>query len=492
MIKNPLTVPAMSALGILKEYHSEVEKKLKDAGIEDAASHIITTDIYAKDDLYFSLNRAYEHIPVSFDEFCRKNELHTSLSTMFPEIANGKYNLYTHQENAIRSILADQTTIISTGTGSGKTEAFLIPILHHCLLQKASNISGIKAIILYPLNALANDQIGRILKAVRGKGIRVGCFVGSTPRQKKRKQDDQAERCISRQEMMDDPPDILITNYVMLDRLLTKAETRTMFVKSKQTLKYIVVDEIHYFRGTKGANLSLLLRRLRTLCKVSLVQVGASGTLRHGGGYFLDSEEERIKQFAQRIFGQEAVTQHGFQLIEPMFQREQQKELDALPDTEDIIGESFLRELDGKKAQELYKQLAKSLHEEKREPLHIEETTMYRFLLCSPYLKKIRTHLTEGTKTFGELVKLFAELYENEYRRVPRNPKAVVEAYLSVIGYVNQRCAERNIPLPLDYRLHLILGDVGDALTRCLLCGTISRWTMPTLPLLQQRPFVSS
>ena len=103
------------------------------------------------------------------------------------------------------------------------------------------------------MNALANDQIRRILEAVKGKGIRVGCFVGSTPYDKKSIENDQEELCISRKEMIEQPPDILITNYVMLDRLITKANTQSMLVNSMQTLKYIVVDEIHYFRGTKGA-----------------------------------------------------------------------------------------------------------------------------------------------------------------------------------------------------------------------------------------------
>ncbi len=258
MEDNRLVAPVMATLSIREQYHKDIEKRLSSYGLDENTRSTILTDIYAKDDLYFSLNRPYEHISSTFEVFLKKRKLHTFLLYMLPKIKN----LYTHQALAIDSILAEKTTIISTGTGSGKTESFLIPILHHCLVQSNHRVPGIKAIILYPLNALANDQIRRIREAVQGRGIRVGCFVGSTPYERKRTENDPEELCISRKEMIEQPPDILITNYVMLDRLITKVNTHSMFVKSMQTLKYIIIDEIHYFRGTKGANLSLLLRSI--------------------------------------------------------------------------------------------------------------------------------------------------------------------------------------------------------------------------------------
>jgi len=263
----------------------------------------------------------------------------------------------------------------------------------------------------------------------------------------------------------------------MLDRLITNPETRYMFEASENTLKYIVVDEVHYFRGTKGANLSLLLKRFRTLFKQPLVQIGASGTLRQGGGYFPDSKYDSIEQFARLIFGHEAVAKNGFQLIEPVFPDEQRRQSEPLFATDDIEGDSFLSDLSKSDAEKLYEQLSgKSLAYSGG---GIEKHPMYRFAMSSPFIASMRERLTRiserpatGACTFQEIVDLFRQLYREAYGQEPRNPKRVVEAYWSLINYLNHRCEEQKPPLPLilDYRLHLIMGNVGDSLMRCLLC----------------------
>jgi len=117
----------------------------------------------------------------------------------------------------------------------------------------------------------------------------------------------------------------------MLDRLITKPDTRSMFERSKDTLRYLVVDEIHYYRGTKGANLCVLLRRLRTLCAArnQLVQIGASATLRQGGGYYSDSDQQQIETYARSLLGREAALHFSF--ITPIYDEAQpaRDEVDA-------------------------------------------------------------------------------------------------------------------------------------------------------------------
>jgi superfamily II DNA or RNA helicase len=472
--------PVASALSIQEQYHQDVKNKLIAFGLNDAESQTITTDIFAKDNIYFSLNRPYKRLPESFSTFCLQNKLHSRIPRMLTYI--DKQKLYRHQEHAIQSILAEKTTIISTGTGSGKTESFLIPILHYCLQQTEHQQAGIKAVILYPLNALANDQIRRIVAAVKNTNIRVGCFVGSTPQNKKRTSDDQPEECISRQEMIENPPDILITNYIMLDRLITKPKTRSMFSASKESLKYLVVDEIHYFRGTKGANLSLLLRRLRTFCQNKLVQIGASGTLRQGGGYFPNQAKTQIEEFTRLIFGQEAVGTDGIQPIEPIFEEEPDvslNSLDPLPPAERVSGLTLMETLDRKQAillcQQLFGAEAFTTYKQqyKSEKVAIRAFAGYHLMLKSPFVKAMRIKLTEKACTFQEMRDLFCQLYKDTYGHEPADAKSVVEAYWSLIDYLNEGCAGASIPLPqvLDYRLHLILNDVSEDLTRCLQCG---------------------
>jgi len=206
-------------------------------------------------------------------------------------------------------------------------------VLDYCL--KKQRTPGIKAIVLYPINALAGDQLRRINEVTQQQAITVGCFIGSTPQEERGK-------------MTRNPPDILITNYVMLDRLITKERTRKMFELSSETLRYLVVDEIHYYRGTKGANLCVLLRRLRTLCATrnQLIQIGASATLRQGGGYYSDNDREQIQAYARSLFGQEAA--QNFQFITPFYDDSltTAAEVDPFPATDQIPGDLLMVEVE--------------------------------------------------------------------------------------------------------------------------------------------------
>src|SRR5437879_2963545 len=104
-----LRTPAASALSILEEYHRDVENRLKDYGLDDADRLEIVTDVYTKDDIYFSLNRSYERIKDDFYDFCQKHKLHHDLPDMLPRLNREHRGLYVHQARAIESILAQQT-----------------------------------------------------------------------------------------------------------------------------------------------------------------------------------------------------------------------------------------------------------------------------------------------------------------------------------------------------------------------------------------------
>lgn len=452
-VNNPMAM----AFKILEEYKDKVRDTLERAGCTEELRNKILKDLYTTSGAYLSLNRAYKRYDKTFMEFCVEKKLHSLLPKMFPSFKQN--NLYEHQVQAIDSILEKKTTIISTGTGSGKTESFLIPLLDHCL--KTSGTSGIKAIILYPMNALASDQLRRIKEAA-GKSITVGCYIGSTS---------QAQR----DTMVAYPPDILITNYVMLDRLLTKERTRSMFTCSAQTLQYLVVDEIHSYRGTKGANLCLLLRRLRAVCRDTnqLVQIGASATLRQGGGYYSDDDQKQIQDYTRAMFGQEAV--EHFEFITPAYddEGEEQLEKDLLSQTDQIVGDSLIIHYNPDAARKIAEQLScRSLplpHAGRK-----EIDPMYRFVKRNPFIQAMRVKLKVQACTIDDLVSLFRNLYLDMYHQEPRDAKGIVYGYLSVINELNRdfKLGETSIPdVVIDYRLHLVLDDLGGNLTRCLLCG---------------------
>jgi len=155
-------------------------------------------------------------------------------------------------------------TLVTTGTGSGKTESFLYPILDHVLRARRSGISGTKALILYPMNALANDQAQRLARILTDHaalgGITAALYTG---------QDGPARTSVTadglitdRAIVRDSAPDILLTNYKMLDQMLLRAEDQRIWRASATSLQYLVLDEFHTYDGAQGTDVAMLLRRL--------------------------------------------------------------------------------------------------------------------------------------------------------------------------------------------------------------------------------------
>ncbi|WP_299449206.1 DEAD/DEAH box helicase [uncultured Serinicoccus sp.] len=155
-------------------------------------------------------------------------------------------------------------TLVTTGTGSGKTEAFLHPILDHVLRSKRDGVSGTKAIILYPMNALADDQAKRLTELLTTdpalSSVTAAVYTGNQAGP--RTTVSQAGLITDRAVIRDSAPDILLTNYKMLDQLLLRAEDRSLWEQSALSLTYLVLDEFHTYDGAQGTDVAILLRRL--------------------------------------------------------------------------------------------------------------------------------------------------------------------------------------------------------------------------------------
>ncbi|MFC7677593.1 DEAD/DEAH box helicase [Paenibacillus sp. GCM10028914] len=217
-----------------------------------------------------------------------------------------KYKPYLHQQRAFERLTGEdgRSTLIATGTGSGKTECFLYPILEYCYKHRGE--AGIKALIIYPMNALASDQAKRIAELIyespelRGNvtaGMYVGGYEGNASRMM------TEDRIITDHEtMLSNPPDILLTNYKMLDYLLVRPKDANLWAANNpDTLKYIAVDELHTFDGAQGTDLACLLRRLKARLYTQqgyLCCVGTSATMGS------KDSAQYIREYASSIFGE--------------------------------------------------------------------------------------------------------------------------------------------------------------------------------------------
>ena len=260
--------------------------------------------------------------------------------------------LYKHQETAIKAVVQQkQNIIVATGTGSGKTECFLIPMLD-MLLKEQSLTKGVRALILYPMNALVNDQVKRLRQLLcqqdqpnQANKIRFGFYTSRTEKtddkatnslrdelkgyersellqllpvvqqalMQGRSLDDLVQaaiertkqvQAISREEIWENPPHILVTNYSMLEYMLMRPKERTkIFEKSRNTFKMLVVDEAHSYNGSTGTEVSMLIRRLKTAVgkqdKGAIRCIGTSASLGDR------SSDTQVLEFAEQLFSED-------------------------------------------------------------------------------------------------------------------------------------------------------------------------------------------
>ena len=204
---------------------------------------------------------------------------------------------YKHQVDSWRTLLQDdvRSVIVSTGTSSGKTECFLVPILNDLVSEvdrTDKELTGVRALFLYPLNALINSQRDRMrawmgAKELSGR-VRFCLYNGATPNKVKQyRRVESAPEVIDREHLRSNPPPILVTNSTMLEYMLVRAQDRPILDHSKGKLRWIVLDEAHTYVGSNAAEVSLLLRRVLEAFEVEQDQVrfvATSATIGGEGG----------------------------------------------------------------------------------------------------------------------------------------------------------------------------------------------------------------
>ena len=238
------------------------------------------------------LNPAFEQ-GATIESLVEEGILHPRNQDIFrsgksPDSIGQPIQPYRHQEEAIRAAHADRNYVLTTGTGSGKSLAYIIPIVDHVL--RTGSGTGVKAVVIYPMNALANSQMVELAKFLPGSNPPV------TFKRYSGQEDQEA-----REEILNNPPDILLTNYVMMELILTRYRDKKL-VKAMGSLRFLVLDELHSYRGRQGADVALLVRRVREASGSQAIRcVGTSATLSTEGGH-----QERLTRLAEvgtRLFG---------------------------------------------------------------------------------------------------------------------------------------------------------------------------------------------
>ncbi len=245
---------------------------------------------------------------------------------LLPALLDGQ--LYTHQEHAIRTAHFDAgNVVVATGTASGKTESFLYPILFELYRQHLAgelDEPGVRAMILYPMNALANDQrerLGAICQDLRDAGSdfepTFGQYIGQTPENARDNSKwHNATACaekrlpgelVFRDEMRQSPPHILLTNYSMLEYLLIRPDDSPLFDGGRGAYwKYLILDEAHQYRGAKGMEMGMLIRRLKQRLRDGGRQgpfrcIATSATISSGKD---KKDKQMVAEFAKELFGE--------------------------------------------------------------------------------------------------------------------------------------------------------------------------------------------
>ncbi len=243
-------------------------------------------------DPILQLNPAYEPGP-TLDELAAKGVIEPATARFFRKPDGGPIRLYKHQHEAIEIARRWEPCIVTTGTGSGKSLTYLVPIYDH-ILRTNPEKHQVRAIIVYPMNALINSQLKALQDYERNAGpspVRFARYTGQE------KQD-------TRQRILDDPPHVLLTNYVMLEYMLLRPAERLFTDRATAALEFLVLDELHTYRGRQGADVAMLLRRVRERAgNPRLLHIGTSATMITEG----KREERRraVATVATKLFGAE-------------------------------------------------------------------------------------------------------------------------------------------------------------------------------------------
>ncbi|MEU3606002.1 protein kinase [Streptomyces sp. NPDC035033] len=310
--KAPRLPETMDVFGIHADLISEYENFTKSATVirDPRVAGFVEDDLAAKSqwpDPWLSLNPFFAD-GGQVTDLVRDGLLHPRCAEIFQagkkegaRRPDGRpLTFHLHQRQAIEAAQAGDSYVLTTGTGSGKSLSYIVPIVDRVLKEReaAGPRAGgrVRAIVVYPMNALANSQLMELEKYLRhgfGEGREPVTFARYTGQES----DEQ------RKQLRKNPPDILLTNYVMLELMLTRPDDRSGLISEAEGLQFLVFDELHTYRGRQGADVAFLIRRVREACRASetLQCIGTSATMSTEGSW--EEQQREVARVAGRLFG---------------------------------------------------------------------------------------------------------------------------------------------------------------------------------------------
>ncbi|GAB4297149.1 MAG: DEAD/DEAH box helicase [Oscillatoriaceae cyanobacterium] len=278
---------------VIDEYHSYIESFLK---IRHERLKTFVDEQLEKGQLWtdplLQLNPTYKP-GGTVTELIRQGVLHPDCAKYFSK--NGQpFHFRYHQEQAFLAAQRQEPYVLTTGTGSGKSMTYVVPIFDDLL--RHPDIKGVRAILVYPMNALINSQkeeLEKFLRQVPDTHIRIAQYTGQ-------------ESLEQKTEIQNNPPQILLTNYMMLELMLTRTHEDKLV--ESPVMKFLVLDELHTYRGRQGADVAMLIRKLRQRCGQDLLCIGTSATMSTGGS--CQNRREVVAEVASKLFGVEIIAQN--------------------------------------------------------------------------------------------------------------------------------------------------------------------------------------
>ncbi len=286
---------------LVEEYRSFLKTSYRflDPGLrQQFEGHLAQADVIVRGP-FVTLSRDFLLGP-TLEELVRRGEAEADL--LRAHWPFGEKQLFAHQAQSMAVGRAGRSFVVTTGTGSGKTEAFLLPVIDGIVRRRREGGRGVQAVLLYPMNALANDQLERLRRLLRGTGLDISfaLYTGDSDSSSQNLREEPAENeRLSRAQIRRDPPDILLTNYKQLEFLLVRKEDRALFTPA---LRYLVLDELHSYRGALATEIACLIRRLKAhagLDAGKLVGMGTSATVASG-----EDGSAALADFATVLFGE--------------------------------------------------------------------------------------------------------------------------------------------------------------------------------------------